>query len=58
MKELNHSTKVLRERLKKIWEQEKAQGKTKSTFYNWRRSKNLSKKDLEEYIYMMNEVKI
>ena len=58
MGELSHSAKTLRERLKVIWNAEKAAGKTTSTFYNWRRSKNLSKKDLEEFIYMMSNVDV
>jgi len=40
---LGHSTKVFNARLKKIYETEKAAGKTNKTYTSWKKEKGFSK---------------
>lgn len=58
MTELGHSTKVLNERIKKIWGQEKKAGNTTEDYRTWRKNNNLTKKDIEEFVYLMSHIKV
>ena len=58
MNELGHSTKVLNERIKKIWAQEKKAGNTSEDYRTWRKNNNLTKKEIEEFVYMMSHITV
>lgn len=58
MKNLEHSTKVFNERIKKMWQDEKKSGRTTDSYRTWRAKNNLTEKDIKEYVYLMSDIKV
>lgn len=56
--DLKLSTKTFTSRIKKIWEQEKKENKTKLSFEKWREQTGFTKQDVREYVYMLSKVQV